>query len=92
MTLDEVRMALALGECRFLPGSFDKRFAHGIASRAECDAPTISAGEASLVRKFVVRYRRQVSKEVVGLARFEAPPVPPDPPIVRDQLSLGVPS
>lgn len=35
MTDDERRMAIALGRCRFVPATFDKRFANALAARAE---------------------------------------------------------
>jgi hypothetical protein len=80
MTDDERRMAIALGRCRFLPATFDKRFAFKLATRAELQAPKISLGEADLLRRLTKRYRRQLSPAIVALGRTPTPPVrAPDP-------------
>jgi hypothetical protein len=80
MNDDERRMAIALGRCSFVPGTFDKRFARKIAARAEIHEPKISLGEADLLRRLTRRYRRQIAEAVVALAGVPTPPVPsPDP-------------
>lgn len=61
-------MATALGDCRFVPGSNAKRFAHGIADRAATDNPTISEREAAYLRSCVYTFRRQIPRDVVSLA------------------------
>jgi hypothetical protein len=76
MTDDEVRMARALGACRFAPATFDKRFARDIAARAEKPEPTITEAGAACLRAKVHRYRRQIPADVVALA---GPPAPAEP-------------
>jgi hypothetical protein len=69
MTLDERRMARALGRCVFLPGTCDKRFALQMKTRAEELRPRISVRIAKLLREKVIMYRRQIPADVVALAQ-----------------------
>jgi hypothetical protein len=69
-------MAFHLGRCRFLPGTFDKRWAREISAEAERQFPEISHKEAELLRTRVHRYRRQIPADVVDLAGTVTPPVP----------------
>jgi hypothetical protein len=73
MTKAEVRMASALGACRFTPGSFDKGFARSLAEQARATAK-ISARQAELLPQLVQRYRRQIPAEVVLLALEHSAP------------------
>ena len=79
MTPDEVRMALALGACRFSPGTFAKRFAGQTAANAVHDQLITDKG-AAFLRKLVWSYRRQIPAAVVALA---------GPPVVSGTESTG---
>lgn len=69
MTADEREMALCLGRCRFSPGSFQKRFAHQVSSQAMLgELAKITEKQASLLRKQVWHFRRQIPGRVVALA------------------------
>ena len=89
MTDDERRMAVALGRCRFVPATFDKRFGRAIAARAELEAPKISLGEADLLRRLTKRYRRQLAPAIVALSESPTPPASAPDPAPPAQLSLG---
>lgn len=73
MTNHEVRMARALGVCRFSPGSVDKRIARDLHRQAREQPPEITAKQARLLLKKVERYRRQIPDDVVELARLHRP-------------------
>lgn len=60
MTVGEELMALALGGCRFSPGTFDKRFARDVAWQATQEPKQITEKQAALLRKMITRYRRQI--------------------------------
>jgi hypothetical protein len=74
MTPDEIRMGTALGFVRCVPATFDKRFVGEMAARAR-DEPTITEKQATLLRRMVHKYRRQIPADVVRLAG-ECPPAP----------------
>lgn len=83
MTDAEVRLAKRLGVCRFLPASFDKRFAQGLAARTSATQPAISVKESSeLLCLKVIKYRRQLPPTLVALAREILNVPPPAPPSV----------
>ena len=63
-TPDELRMIDALGSVRFLPASFDKRFAYSLGGDGK-----ISKRQAAYLRIIVIRYRRQIKADVVELAK-----------------------
>lgn len=89
MTPDEVRMARALGGCRFVPATFDKKFGQGIGAAASSADPQITEREAVLLRVKVHTYRRQIPADVVALATQEPPPfVVPPPPTNNLELPL----
>lgn len=73
MTDHEVRMALALGACRFSPGSVDKRIARTLSAQAREESPMITAKQARMLLRKVERYRRQIPEEIVDLARLHRP-------------------
>jgi hypothetical protein len=75
MSIDEQRMGEALGLCRVLPASFDKRFAAEMAACARDDAPAITEKQAECLCRLVHKYRRQIPADVVALAGAR----PPDP-------------
>ena len=69
MTDDQKTLAKALGRAVFFPGSATKKFARDMALCAvmEC-APELTTKQAEYLRTAVIRYRRQMSGEVVALA------------------------
>ncbi len=73
MTQDEIKVALALGECSYLPDSFEKRFAFNISRQASQKpyTPMTDKGRAQLWKQ-AWRYRRQLPPDVLALV-----PVPP---------------
>jgi hypothetical protein len=75
MTADEIRMGEALGYCRVLPASFDKRFVGEMAACARDDEPAITEKQAECLRRLVHKYRQQIPADVVALAGER----PPDP-------------
>lgn len=101
MTPDEAAMATALGMCRVLPATFERRFIARVAAAARDPLPEISDREALTVRRLVHRYRRQIRPDVVALAGERPPapwdassaaapaaPPPPTSPAATPQLSL----
>jgi hypothetical protein len=74
---EERRMALALGCCRFVPATFDKRFAHEIAGAAARDDGTLTIAQALCLRRLVYRYRGQIPADVVALVTAEIS-IPPE--------------
>jgi hypothetical protein len=75
MTADEIRMGEALGFCRVLPATFDKRVIGELAACARDEAPAITEKQALLLRRLVHKYRRQLRDDVVVLAGAR-PPAP----------------
>lgn len=73
MTEGEVRMARALGGCRFSPGSVDKRIGRTLSAQARAKPPQITGKQARMLVRKVERYRRQIPAEVVELARLHVP-------------------
>ena len=90
MSADEIRMGTALGLCRFVPATFDKRFAGEMALWARDDEPLITEKQSECLRRMVHKYRRQIPADVVALAGERppdpwtlpapAPAAPPPPP------------
>ena len=58
--------ARALSACRFLPGSFDKRFAQSMAALAGKGDGALTEKQHRLLWKMVYRYRRQIPDTVSG--------------------------
>lgn len=70
MTEDEKTMARALNQCTFVPGIGTKRFAREMAARAgQADAAPLTEKQKEYLRSAVIRFRRQIPREVVALAR-----------------------
>ncbi|HEX2868777.1 MAG TPA: hypothetical protein VHO03_17180 [Ignavibacteriales bacterium] len=69
MTAEEKRAAIALGRCRFLPASWNKRFAQDMSSLA-CTGGEITEKQRTCLWKVVYRYRRQISDpEILSIAK-----------------------
>jgi hypothetical protein len=66
MTPAERQIALALGRCSFLPGTWDKRFCRALASAAE-HAPGVPLTERQGVHllRLAHKYRRQLPTAVI---------------------------
>ncbi len=61
MTDEQIALALRLEKCRFLPGSFDKRFCRSMANRARYAPETdLTPKEAKCLEDMGHRYRRQL--------------------------------
>lgn len=58
----------ALGRCRFVPATFDKRFALKLAASPETFLPTPKQRE--VLYKLVIKYRRQMPKMAVDHAKW----------------------
>ena len=62
MTREQRITALMLGKCRFLPGSFDKRFARSMRDIALYKpAQELTEKQAECLVKMAGRYRRQMA-------------------------------
>jgi len=57
MTTTELRVASALTRCRFLPGSFDKRFVNQLSNWIDRDMT--EAGKRKMI-ELLHKYRRQI--------------------------------
>lgn len=69
MTEDQHAMAIHLGACRFLPASFDKRFARDMwAIAAENPEKELTEKQHTYLCRAVYKYRRQIPKDVVNIA------------------------
>lgn len=61
MTNDEQTICKAIGTVRFLPGSWDKRFANNMAALAVSDPQVeLSAGMKEWIYRILYKYRRQL--------------------------------
>ena len=70
MTGDEIRCARALAGCTFPPAQWDKRFCRAMGEIAVGDPGRELTERQSLwIFKLTVRYRRQINKSVVHLAK-----------------------
>lgn len=75
MTDAEQQIALALGRCTFIPGCWDKSFCHAMATRAaRADHADLSERQRDNLLRMAHKYRRQLSAEVIELARGLAVP------------------
>ena len=63
MTDEQRDMARALGQCSFLPGSWDKRFARDMAAMAEDPDAALTRRQAETLMEVCHRYRRQIGRE-----------------------------
>ena len=69
MTPEERALARELARCRFIPGSFEKRFARHmatIARDASEPAKPLSAGQARWLRILHHKFRRQIPEHRCG--------------------------
>ena len=72
MTENEKTLAHALAACSFVPGTGTKRFAKDMAARAELPkAEPLTSSQRRYLLTAVVRFRRQVPRRLVELARQE---------------------
>lgn len=56
ITDEQQKMTKQLAMCRFLPGSFEKKFARDMAG-----ATTLTTGQAEYLQKLHHRYRKQIA-------------------------------
>ena len=74
MTTDQMTMAAHLARCIFVPGTGTKRFAHDMAARAlTMDPKPLTDRQAEYLRTAVIRFRRQIPRQVVDLAHSLEP-------------------
>ena len=74
MTKTERAKAITLSRCRFLPGSWDKRFARSMGWIAQHNPSVVLTKKQKwALDAMVYRYRRQVA----GTDEFEMPTAPP---------------
>jgi len=70
MTAPEIRCAIALSSCTFPPAQWDKRFARAMGEIAVGDpGRDLTERQRLWIFKLTVRYRRQINKSVVHLAK-----------------------
>lgn len=63
MTRDEQQICLAIGNVRYLPGTWDKRFARKMAEIAEQNpAKELSEGQKTQVYRILYKYRKQMPR------------------------------
>lgn len=67
MSEKERELSHALTRCIFLPGSWDKRFAHDVARQS-----LITEKQAASIAQLAWKYRRQLDPRI----RPSAPPIP----------------
>ena len=61
MTADQIEISLALGNLRFLPGSFDNRFAHNVAARAKAEpGKVLTESQNEWLLRILYKYRGQL--------------------------------
>lgn len=62
MTKDEIEISIALGNVRYLPGSFDKRFGMNVSSRAKRESnKELTEGQKEWLYRILYKYRKQLS-------------------------------
>lgn len=72
MTDNEVTLAIALSQCRFLPRSWDKRFAISMGEHArQRPLKPITSKQRRALTKLVHKYRDQLPENVVEINRIE---------------------
>ena len=75
MTPAQISMATALARVTFPPGVGTKRFARDMADLAtQKPDQVLTLRQAQYLAEACVRYRRQLPREVVALARAALPP------------------
>ena len=61
MTTEQVAICTALGHCRFLPGTFDKRFSSKVAGIAELHPDQeLTEKQIEWMYKLLYKYRKQI--------------------------------
>lgn len=61
MTAEQIEISLKLGNCRFLPGTWDKRFAHKLHSIATTDSnEELTETQKEWVYRLLYKYRGQL--------------------------------
>ena len=72
MSDDQRLAAKLLVKCRFLPGSWNKRFAKDIAYMAQSDEPYLTDRQSKTLWKLFYMHRKQISRmvEIVGNKRL----------------------
>ena len=76
MTDDDRRAAKALGGATYVPASYDKRFAHAMYTLSSEPDAQITDKQRKLIWLKVVRYRRQIPKDLVNMAIKKIPDLP----------------
>jgi hypothetical protein len=73
VTPPEIKIATALGNCSFAPGSWDKRFCRSMAAMAKnaLDIPMTERQRVHLLR-LVHKYRRQMPTKIIEIALDES--------------------
>ena len=59
MTVDEQKICLALGQVRYLPGTFDKRFGHNLHDQAATNQ-LITEKQREWIYRLLYKYRNQI--------------------------------
>ena len=59
MTTDEQKICLALGTCRYLPGTFDKRLGNNLCSQASTNQ-LITESQKEWMYRLLYKYRKQL--------------------------------
>ena len=96
MTELQIAMAIALGNCTMIPGSWAKRFARTLASTARANPSCeLSERQEWWMSELAYKYRRQMPRHLVPAMRpSECRPVPPPgshPPPEPFGIELTVP-
>lgn len=61
MTADQIEISLALGNVRYLPASFDKRFGQNASSRARTEpGKELSDSQNEWLLRILYKYRKQL--------------------------------
>lgn len=70
MTPEQQTFARALNRCTFVPGIGVKRFARDMVHLADTDpGRTLTPAQSEYLRTAVIRYRKQIPRDVVELAQ-----------------------
>jgi len=91
MTKEEQDICLALGRARYLPGSFDKRFANNVSSIARTDPDKeLTEKQREWIYRLLFKYRKQLD---VTYSRYKDHPLcsqkePRKPVIKKTPLDL----
>lgn len=99
MTADEATIARALNGCRFLPGSYTKRFVRTVAAMSP--ASELTQRQIEHLWRVAWSYRRQLPKNLVdlaarysgcqGITKRERPRGKPAPPSIYNSTAAPAP-